>query len=72
MCKLLVDSRSGYYAWLVRPQSARAKQNAHLLELIKDSYEASGKTYGSNRVFFDLREAGETCSFNLEVIVVDY
>lgn len=61
MCKLLVVSRSGYYAWLVRPQSTRAKQNARLLELIKDSYEASGKTYGSNRVFFDLREAGETC-----------
>lgn len=32
-----------------------------LLELIKDSYVASGKIYGSPRVFIDLRELGEKC-----------
>ncbi len=64
MCRLLGVSRSGYYAWLSRPKSARAKDNERLLIMIRESYEASGRTYGSPRIFYDLREAGETCSKN--------
>ena len=64
MCRVLDVSRSGYYAWLNRPTSKREKENRRLVELIKQSHQASGRTYGSPRVFYDLREAGETCGKN--------
>lgn len=52
---------SGFYAWLHKPLSARAKEDRRLLPLIRASHQASGGIYGSPRVFLDLREAGETC-----------
>lgn len=61
MCRVLRVTRSGFYAWLHRPQSDRAIENERLLGLIRDSYAASSGVYGSPRVFGDLREAGETC-----------
>ena len=64
MCRILGVSKSGYYDWLNRPVSNWERENQRLLKLIRDSYEASGRTYGSPRVFFDLREAGEVCSRN--------
>jgi putative transposase len=62
MCRLLEVAPSGYYAWLKNPQSRRSAENARLLKLIRASFNASNGTYGSPRVFLDLREAGETCS----------
>lgn len=64
MCRVLRMSRSGFYQWLQMPVSARAKDNAHLLGLIRASYEASSGVYGAPRVFLDLREAGERCGRN--------
>lgn len=64
LCRVLKVSRSGYYAWLSRPPSQRAIENARLLTLIRESYEASGRTYGAPRVLCDLREVGERCSKN--------
>lgn len=61
MCRVLRVHRSGYYAWLKKPLSERAKEDKRLLELIKASYAASGCSYGSPRIFLDLREAGEIC-----------
>lgn len=61
MCRLLRASRSGFYAWIHKPLSDRAIEDRRLLELIRDSYEASSGVYGSPRVFGDLREAGERC-----------
>ena len=61
MCRVLGVARAGFYQWLHRPLSARAIEDQRLLELIRDSYMASGRVYGSPRVFGDLREAGETC-----------
>jgi len=58
MCRVLRVARSGYYAWLREPQSARAVEDMQLLELIKASHSASDRVYGSPRVFKDLREAG--------------
>lgn len=57
-------SRNGYYAWLVRPPAQRSLDDARLLELIRQSYEASGRTYGSPRIMCDLRELGEHCGRN--------
>jgi putative transposase len=64
MCRILKVHRSGYYAWLKHPHSARAMANAHLLWLIRQSHKDSGQTYGSVRVHKDLREWGESCSLN--------
>jgi len=64
MCRVLKVARAGFYQWLHQPVSERAKEDARLVEVIRDSYSASGGVYGANRVFGDLREAGETCGRN--------
>ena len=62
MCRLMGVARSGYYAWLKKPESDRAIEDKRLLRLIRASFAASQGVYGAPRVFLDLREAGETCS----------
>ena len=62
MCRLLGLAPSGYYAWLNKPVSDRAREDKRLLQLIRVSFNASQGVYGAPRVFLDLREAGETCS----------
>ena len=62
MCDVFKVRRSGYYAWLKQPISAREQEDSRLLALIKEHYLASGGTYGSPRIYRDLRDAGETCS----------
>ena len=68
MCRVLQVARAGLYDWLNKPLSDRAIENQRLVGLICNSYVASGGVYGSNRVFSDLREAGETCGrYRVEV-----
>lgn len=55
MCHVLGVSKSGYYAWLGREPSPRAKRNAELLALIREIHEQSRGTYGSPRVHAELR-----------------
>lgn len=62
LCRVLKVSHSGYYAWLNRPQSARAKRDALLVPQIIASHERSDSTYGSPRILGDLKEAGEHVS----------
>lgn len=62
MCRTLGVSRAGYYAWLEKPISDRAHEDARLLRLIRASFVASHGIYGAPRVHQDLRELGETCS----------
>lgn len=62
MCQLLEVATSGYYAWLKKPVSDRAREDKRLVRLIRASFNASQGVYGTPRVFLDLREAGETCS----------
>lgn len=62
MCRVLRIQRSGFYAWLAQPRSARAIEDARLLSLIEASYEASGGVYGSRKVHRDLIESGERVS----------
>jgi len=64
MCRVIRVHRSGFYAWLKEPLSARAAENNRLLELIKSSNEDSGMVYGSPRIHRDLRELGEVCGVN--------
>ena len=47
MCLFLDVAPSGYYAWLIRPVSDRARQNRCLLGLIRASFNASHGVYGA-------------------------
>ena len=48
-------SPKGYYAWKRRPQSQRAQQDAALVERIRLVHVQSRHTYGSPRVYHELR-----------------
>jgi len=56
--------RSGYYAWLKQPTSARQKEDDRLLGLIKQFWLESGCVYGYRKIHKDLRELGETSGKN--------
>lgn len=58
-CETLDVSRSGYYAWLERPQSIRDIENSALLPRIQAIHAKSKQTYGSPRVTAELRDEGE-------------
>jgi len=62
MCRALRVSRSGYYSWLMRPESNRSRENRRLLAQITDVHKRSRGVYGSPRVHWQLRKAGERCS----------
>jgi len=64
MCEALGVSRGGFYEWLRRPESDRAKADRHLVVYIRTSFEQSDRTYGSPRVLRDLREWGHACGRN--------
>jgi putative transposase len=59
MCRVLEVSWSGYYRFRQRKPSARAKENARLLEQITALDEESRKSYGSPKIYRCLRRAGE-------------
>lgn|ERR1022692_1872224 len=59
MCRLLGVARSDFYAWVKKPVSNRAQEDARLLRVIRASFTASQGVYGAPRIFLDLREAGE-------------
>ena len=62
MCETLGVSRGGFYEWLRRSPSARSRQNEQLLVNIRTSFERSDRTYGSPRVWHDLKAWGLSCS----------
>jgi putative transposase len=59
MCRQLELSSSGYYAWEKRPVSKRKREDAELVEMIRDSHRRSRGSYGSPRICDDLKEQGE-------------
>ncbi len=58
LCQLLKVSRSGFYAWLRRPPSARASADQVLTEHICTAFEDNRKVYGSPRIHAELTDAG--------------
>ena len=62
MLRVLGVSKSGFYTWLKRLTSPRAKLNTVLLEEIKAVHEASRGSYGSPRVTATLRRTGSRVS----------
>lgn len=61
MCRVFGVHASGYYAWLASPLSERAKEDARVLGLVKQSWLGSGGVYGYRKVTRDLRDLGERC-----------
>jgi hypothetical protein len=57
-------SCGGFYEWLTRPESNRSMTNRTILVRIRESFEASHQTYGSPRVWRDLRDWNIPCSEN--------
>jgi transposase InsO family protein len=64
MCRVLQVSKSGYYAWIRRPVSRRAKTNARLVDEIKFTYTENRKAYGSPRIHVALQKKGIACGHN--------
>ena len=62
MCRVLGASTSGFYGWFERPESLRQQSNTALLLRIRESFAASGRTYGSARIVRDLHGDGLGCS----------
>ena len=60
-CKLLEVSRSGYYKWRNKMPAKTQLEEQHCVEITK-AWEASGKTYGSPRIYRELRSKGITIS----------
>lgn len=58
MCRTLAVSPAGFYAWRVRPESARAAANRALLTELRQLHQDSRQTYGSPRMWQALVRQG--------------
>lgn len=59
MCRVLEVSRSGYYAWLKHPESKRDQDDKALSQEILEIHQESFCTYGSPRVYRELKRRGK-------------
>jgi transposase InsO family protein len=57
-------SKSGYHAWVSRPESERSMQNNQLIEKIRKIHKSSQASYGSPRIHVELKEQKVNCSLN--------
>ncbi len=62
MCRIFEVSRSGFYEWLSRPESARKQVDRQLADDIKQSLEDSRENYGTRRIQQTLRDQGKQVS----------
>ena len=58
MCRVLKVSKSGYYAWRTRPESARAKTDRKLTRVIQRLHAESNGVYGSPKIREELKDEG--------------
>lgn len=61
MCRVLEVSRSGYYAYINRPESNQRKRRSELLKTIKHIYLANHKIYGAPRIARALPPEQKAC-----------
>jgi putative transposase len=64
MCEAIGVSRSGFYAWLVRPRSQRSLRDEMLSAKVRSSFLDSDRTYGARRVWHDVLAQGEQCGLH--------
>jgi transposase InsO family protein len=65
MCKWLGVSKSGFYEWRSRPESATAKRREELKLLVARAFEDSDGTYGYRRVTRQLARWGVVAGLEL-------
>jgi putative transposase len=61
LCRVLRVSRSGFYAWQTRPESARRVRDRQLLPAIERVHAAAHETYGARKTWVALNQAGIAC-----------
>jgi putative transposase len=61
MCRVLNVSRSGYYAWSERGESARVIRDRELLRRVRQVHLASRGVYGARKIHRELVAAGDSC-----------
>jgi putative transposase len=54
MCRWMEVSRSGFYEWRDKPESATAERRGVLALIVRKSFDESDGTYGYRRVHADL------------------
>jgi putative transposase len=59
MAQVLNVSRSGYYQFLLKGETAREAKNKTLKEKIKSIHKKNREVYGSPRIHHELKEQGE-------------
>jgi putative transposase len=64
MCRVLKVSRSGFYDWCSRAQSARALDDLRLTERIRHIHECNRQAYGVIKIHRELRIQGWRCGHN--------
>jgi transposase InsO family protein len=64
LCETLEVSRSGYYAWVGRPEAPKVAEDVAIVAEIKAAYKAGRGAYGSPRVVRALRKKGRSVSEN--------
>lgn len=65
MCERLDVSKSGYYDWRRRPESATAQRREELKLLIRKAFDLSDSTYGHRRVHAQLARWGSIVGLEL-------
>jgi putative transposase len=65
MCRWLGVSKSGFYEWRSRPESATARRRAELKLLIRKAFDDSDGTYGHRRVWRQLGRWGVRAGLEL-------
>ena len=65
MCRWLGVSKSGFYEWRSRPESATAKRQERLRLLIKAIFDDSDATYGYRRITWQLARQGVVAGLEL-------
>ena len=56
LCRVLGVSQSGYFAWKDRPASHRQREDMVMLAHVRSAYALSHETYGSPRIYEELKE----------------
>ena len=64
MCEALGVSRSGFFAWLTRRPSTRARNDEAIGAHVRQSFLASDRTYGARRVWRDVLAEGLSCGLH--------
>ena len=65
MCPWSEVSRSGFYEWRDRPDSATSQRREELTLLVLDIFDDSDETYGYRRVWHELVRQGIACGAEL-------